>query len=40
MFNRFRITGYYPEKDFCFILDSSGLYEKMAIQFISNTKRN
>jgi len=28
MISRFRITGYYPEKDFCFILDSSGLYEK------------
>lgn len=28
MINRFRITGYYPEKDFCFILDSYGLYEK------------
>ena len=28
MFSRFRITGYYPEKDFCFILDSCGLFEK------------
>ena len=27
--NYFRITGYNPEKDFCFILDSNGMFEKM-----------
>ena len=25
----FRITGYCPEHDFCFILDSNGKYEKL-----------
>ena len=27
--NYFRITGYCPENDFCFILDSNGKYEKL-----------
>ena len=27
--NYFRITGYCPEDDFCFILDSFGKYEKL-----------
>ena len=25
----FRITAYYPKEDFCFIMDSNGLFEKM-----------
>lgn len=29
MSNYFRITGYYPEKDFCFIMDSNGKFEKL-----------
>ena len=28
MNNYFRITGYHPQADFCFIIDSNGLYEK------------
>lgn len=28
MTNYFRITGYCPENDFCFILDSNGMFEK------------
>ena len=27
--NYFRITGYYPEKDFCFIMDCYGKFEKL-----------
>ena len=29
MENYFRITGYYPEQDFCFIIDSNGMFEKL-----------
>ena len=29
MENYFRITGYNPEKDFCFILDCYGMFEKL-----------
>lgn len=29
MTNYFRITGYCPENDFCFIIDCFGVYEKM-----------
>ena len=29
MTNYFRITGYSPENDFCFIIDCFGVYEKM-----------
>ena len=29
MTNYFRITGYCPENDFCFIIDSNGMYEKL-----------
>lgn len=29
MNNFFRITGYLPEDDFCFILDSNGMFEKL-----------
>ena len=29
MTNYFRITGYCPENDFCFILDSNGMFEKL-----------
>ncbi len=29
MSNYFRITGYYPAKDFCFIMDSNGKFEKL-----------
>jgi hypothetical protein len=29
MNNYFRITGYCPDKDFCFIVDSNGKFEKM-----------
>ena len=29
MTNYFRITGYYPEQDFCFIIDSNGMFEKL-----------
>ena len=29
MNNYFRITGYLPEDDFCFILDSNGMFEKL-----------
>ncbi len=29
MSNYFRITGYYLEKDFCFIMDSNGKFEKL-----------
>ena len=29
MSNYFRITGYYPKEDVCFIADSNGLYEKL-----------
>ena len=29
MTNYFRITGYNPEKDFSFIMDSNGMFEKM-----------
>ncbi len=25
----FRITVYYPEQDFCFIIDSNGMFEKL-----------
>lgn len=25
----FRITGYYPQEDFCFIIDSNGMFEKL-----------
>ena len=25
----FRITGYYPKDDICFIADSNGIYEKL-----------
>lgn len=28
MTNYFRITGYCPENDFCFIMDSNGMFEK------------
>ncbi len=28
MTNYFRITGYCPENDFCFIIDSNGMFEK------------
>ena len=27
--NYFRITGYWPENDCCFILDSNGMFEKL-----------
>lgn len=27
--NYFRITGYYPKENFCFILDSNGKFEKL-----------
>ena len=27
--NYFRITGYCPEHDFCFIIDSNGMFEKL-----------
>ena len=27
--NYFRITGYCPENDFCFIVDSNGMFEKL-----------
>jgi len=27
--NYFRITGYYPKNDFCFIIDSNGMFEKL-----------
>ena len=27
--NYFRITGYYPQEDFSFILDSNGMHEKL-----------
>ena len=29
MTNYFRITGYCPENDYCFILDSNGMFEKI-----------
>lgn len=29
MSNYFRITGYYPEQNFCFIIDSNGMFEKL-----------
>ncbi len=29
MANYFRITGYYPKEDFCFIIDSNGMFEKL-----------
>lgn len=29
MSNYFRIAGYYPEKDFCFIMDANGKFEKL-----------
>ncbi|MBR1890433.1 MAG: hypothetical protein IJ817_01945 [Clostridia bacterium] len=29
MTNYFRITGYCPEEDFCFIMDCNGMFEKM-----------
>lgn len=29
MTNYFRITGYYPEQNFCFIIDSNGMFEKL-----------
>ena len=29
MTNYFRITGYYPEDNFCFIIDSNGMFEKL-----------
>lgn len=29
MTNYFRITGYYPEQDLCFIIDSNGMFEKL-----------
>ena len=29
MKNYFRITGYYPEYDFYFIIDSNGMFEKL-----------
>ena len=29
MNNYYRITGYHPTEDFCFIMDCFGLYEKM-----------
>lgn len=29
MTNYFRITGYYPKQDFCFIIDSNGMFEKL-----------
>lgn len=28
MTNYFRITGYCPENDFCFIIDCNGMFEK------------
>ena len=27
--NYFRITGYWPENDCCFIIDSNGMFEKL-----------
>lgn len=27
--NYFRITGYYPKDNFCFIVDSNGMFEKL-----------
>ena len=27
--NYYRITGYCPENDFCFIVDSNGMFEKL-----------
>ena len=29
MNNYFRITGYCPQHDFCFIIDSNGVFEKL-----------
>lgn len=29
MSNYFRITGYYPKEDVCFIADSNGLYKEL-----------
>ena len=29
MTNYFRITGYWPENDCCFIIDSNGMFEKL-----------
>ena len=29
MTNYFRITGYWPENDCCFIMDSNGMFEKL-----------
>lgn len=29
MNNYFRITGYWPENDICFIIDSNGMFEKL-----------
>jgi hypothetical protein len=29
MTNYFRITAYYPEDNFCFIVDSNGMFEQM-----------
>ena len=29
MSNYFRITGYYPKEDVCFIADSNGLYQEI-----------
>lgn len=29
MNNYFRITGYWPESDICFIIDSNGMFEKL-----------
>lgn len=29
MSNYYRITGYYPDENYCFILDSNGKFEKL-----------
>lgn len=29
MTHYFRITGYYPKEDICFIMDSNGMFEKL-----------
>lgn len=29
MTNYFRITGYHPQENFCFIIDSNGMFEKL-----------
>lgn len=29
MNNYYRITGYHPQEDYCFIIDSNGMFEKL-----------